>query len=83
MTIKRETLTGTLNWGEVFCAPDWKQQPGCHKDGKTLAQIIHNLGEESNVPLTPDELETLEAIALLHDSQHPDHLIRLIVCEAK
>lgn len=80
MTIRHEAYPGSIAKGWVMCAPKIRpniwclQQPGCHKDGVTLADITNY----DQAELTEDQKVFLNTIAQTHDDQHPDHLVRVV-----
>ena len=77
MTIQKEEYRGSKDWVMAYCQNKGNGQNGCHKDGKTLAWIEHDPHDEPD-PINQAEYDAAMNVALLHDKQFPDHLIRVI-----
>lgn len=77
MTIEHENYRGTKDFITVFCAPKTSKQPGCHPHGKHLTWIEHDPKDEP-YPMTDAEIAIAEQLALDHDEDCPNHLIRVI-----
>lgn len=60
--------------GITFC------NEGCHKDGETLLKITNGYDSDQ---ITLQQAAMLRAAALIHDTEHPDHDIRVIILGRK
>jgi len=64
--------------GVTFCNGDYEH--ACHKDGTIILQVTNGYDSDQ---ITLQQAAMLRAAAMLHDQEHPDHDIRVIIMGRK